>query len=626
MNNEITYKTYTLLPYPDSLMEGYRSGENSAINRHVTWIKEQKGLICKILAHALLALEILVLSFSLIGLPLAYRMIIQANRIEKRQKEEKFYEDVKAINPPTQDLEVSLKTKTSTFNHTHEFVIQNDIIWFRPRKIQPEKQTSEWEPLYFDGYDCGQRPVVIDTDGANLIVLDQNQVVHYKKIIRETRGFVEISNGPENKAKRLFREIKGNDLKSKNFEKDSYFVIDKVKKNNWKEMWFSYRIVHYFINFFTGKRLKLPDDMKAWAISHRGRYNNYLQDVLGQAHYVDSGVTTLYVLNKNGQDIFKSDPWSPKHVKVEICMPETAQTSFKAVNFNAAASHLAAIGYEQTKDKPDAVTLKVYTKLADIDSEGWNPWLPYTYFAPDPEKIKNEFYDDKGELHYHDRVLLPAKGWVSHDLIDDEGQAIHVTSDITIFQTGNGNSARELRLAGQKGEKKGYYYKQLNEKCWHFKENSQIQLEETDLLPFNKNCDKPFETTVHHYSGQAEKCPTNIGIEQITLENFGQRANSSTLNLTVNLPEMNAEGEMKSVQHVLQLTIFKKKTLKNFIGFKGDSYDLIIPREYHANSEIMALFDHQTVIPLQLFQEKDKVKMRFASFQLNFNKTIDNFN
>lgn len=604
-NNSPTPKAYFIVDYPESFMNKFKYGEDTLVNRHITWIKTQEGY-SKIGTEALFALELFVLSLSLIGIPLVCKMVDQANRVEKQQKVEAFYQMAATKTAPTDDdAGLPLKSKTHTSNYTHDFVIKDEVIWFKRKN----DEKAQWAPLYFDGYDAGEIreiPVEIDSDGANLIVLDQNHCVHYKKIIREARGEVDILQRGK-KAKELFIASQGEEnWKKVDLIKNTHIVFDKVAKNNWKEKWFSLPYANVIMNLFTGKKLQLPEGIKAWAISHRGRYNNYLEDTLDQKHYVEAGVTTLYTLDENGRDILKYDPWSPKHVKVAICVPESADTSYEAVNLSASASHLMTVGYERKKGE-STETLKIYTRLADVDSEGWNPGLKYDYFSP--EEKHDEYFKEDGTLQEFPR-LFPLEDWRAHDLIDENGQPIQqVSKQITIVQTGEGNEEREIRIAGLKEGVSGYYYKHLKEKTnfWHFKEDSRIDV--SDILPTQKNSDTNFETTVHNYEIKNGSF-SQAKILSAELNNFGQRSYHSDLSITV----LNKSNELMP----LNLKIHKKKTLLNFIGFKGDAYDLVVPQDYHQNDRVMSLFGNKKILPLKVSEENGIVKLSCPVFELSF--------
>jgi hypothetical protein len=546
------------------------------LGKHVQWLKEERHGWSKIGITAFAILEKVVLFISVIG----WGLLKRERRESKIQdaKAEYFRQVEQAIPPPTHPIE--LKSKIRTFNHIQEFAIENDMIWMRRRH-----SGEEWKSVYFDGFINGRVPTSLDCDGANLIVLDEKNRVHYKKIIKEFR-----KQDITDKNRNWLAEA------GVNFEEDGYVAVDKGDRDNWKDKWFSLPYIQYIVNLFTKKRLKIPQDARAWAISHRGRYNDYLEDQLLRHHEVKVGVTTLYVLDHNSKDIYKFDPWSPKHVKISIPLPETSKTSFEAENISTSASVIMAIGYEMHKDNPKHRTLQIYTRLADIDSEGWDPGLKYDYFDnPDP--------------HVY---IVPLPQWTSHPLALEEGDFI--TKTITILQTGSGNNARELRVAGQHHGQKGFFFKKIDKEEWQFEpldEAESAEIKEENALPLEKDDQQgEFQTTVHDYQSEQANIRTLQSQEMtVCLLNFGQRSYHSKMRITIDQKEY-------------ELDLHRKKTLKNFIGFEGDTYELVIPQELHENPEIMQAFKGEKIIPLQIIQDQTQLTIRDqgSSFQFIFSQ------
>lgn len=524
---------------------------------HVKWLKEERHGLNKVGFKVLIALEELALALSIIGCIPLYKGIKES---QLQDAQAKFLLEAAKANPPSNDP-IELKSSSKTFNHVHEFAINDGILWTRPHQSQ-----MSWKAVYFDGYMEGLKPKSLSCDGANLVVLDEKNQVHYKKILREFRA-VEIQKSNR------FQSIKN----KINPASDAYIAIDKSDRANWKDRWFSLPYIQAIVNLFTGKRLALPEDAKGWAISHRGRYNDYLEDQENQHHPVDAGVTTLYVLDRNGKDIFKYDPWSSKHVKISIPLPESANRSFEAENLSVSASTIMAIGYETEKDHSEQSTLKIYTRLADIDSEGWNPGLKYDYF---------KHPDDP------DTRVIPLASWQTHPLQLEPGDFI--TKEINILQTGEGNDARELRVAGQYKAEKGFFFKKINEKDWQFEALKNSKIDQSQALKLTKPAGS-FQTTVHNYQSQKAKIG-GIPEREVSarLLDFGQRSFHSKLMLKI--------GERD-----VELDLYKKKTLKNFIGFEGDSYELVVPEKLHHDSQLSKALEGKKVIPIRLSQSKDGV-------------------
>ncbi len=541
------------------------------LGKHVKWLKEERQGWSKIGVTAFQIFETAVLAVSVIGL-----LVLRQELLESRRQDAKaeYFRRAAQANPPS-DSPIKMKSKTRTFNHVQEFAIEDGILWMRLWRSQ-----DQWKPIYFDGFAEGRIPVSLDSDGANLIVLDETNAVHYKKVLKEFRQ----------------RDVNGSnrhrlEKAGANLATDQHMAFNNGEKDNWKDKWFSLPYLHYLVNLFTGKRLRIPADAKAWAISQRGRYNDYLEDPHQHQHPVTVGVTTLYVLDKNGKDIYKFDPWSPKHVKVSIPLPETSDMTFEAENISVSASMIMAIGYETQKDTSDQRTLQIYTRLADIDSEGWNPGLKYDYFD-----------------HPHDPEvrIVGQPEWTSHSLKLAPGDFI--TKAITVVQTGAGNNERELRVAGQHDGQKGFFFKKVNEEEWQFEamddeDDADDEISSENALPLEIVLDEgDFQTTVHDYVGSGR-----IKSEYVSahLSNFGQRSYYSKFEVTIN-------------QKPYTLELYKKKTLKNFIGLEGDSYELVIPEKLHQNRQFMRLFKGKKVIPIQVKQHRNQWVLQGSNIHFTF--------
>ena len=450
-----------------------------------------------------------------------------------------FFEEVKTKKSPGPDP-IDEKSPTRTFNHINDYAIEDEVIWVRRRGIK-----SEWRPIYFDGGPRRVLPTLISCDGANLFVLDNLNQGHYKKVLKEYR--------PEEIDEKNNLHIKNDDI----IDKNNYLVVDKSTLNNWKEHWFSLPLVYRIVNFFTGKRLKLSGNYRSISISHRGRYNNYTEDAAGQKHHVSAGVTTLYCLADNRREITKYDPWSPIWAKTKINFPETSDTVFEAIRLDASASTIMAIGYEiniHTGDK----TLKVLTKLADIDTEGGNPGLKYDYFRNEKDKDV--------------RVLPVEKGWREHALPDKA----KLNGNISIIQTGEGNAQRKLRIVGTNGENKsGYFSKMLYEDKWVFQEKDILI---NDVLPLEEKINQmELQTSVADYQGVIDKIN-----KKITIKNFGDGSNYS-------------EIKIKDKDNEIKMFLYKRATLWNFLGIDKKRYDLVIPDGNHNNPAIKKIFGNKRV-------------------------------
>jgi len=162
-------------------------------------------------------------------------------------------------------------------------------------------------------------------------------------------------------------------------------------------------------------------------------------------HSVGWGVAHIYRLGPEGYRIYFNDWWLPEDWSRQICGPERG--AFQAVALSASASTLFVIDARG----------RMFTRLYDLDTAGENNLLTYTHL---PERVTNSV---RG---------LPAEPWFRQPPID-EGL---VTDRITIFQDGEGNAARVLRVEGAREGVNGYFEKRIDGEGWEFHETG-LQLE-----------------------------------------------------------------------------------------------------------------------------------------------------
>jgi hypothetical protein len=107
---------------------------------------------------------------------------------------------------------------------------------------------------------------------------------------------------------------------------------------------------------------------------------------------------------------------------------------------------------------------EMYTRLADFDAIGCDPlFFKYTYIPYKSDLPGTDYFSNLSEWG------LPAEDWRPQPPIPLAGKAA-LTRHITILQNGQGNGARELRVAGlnEAGET-GYWTKAIFGDAWKFK-------------------------------------------------------------------------------------------------------------------------------------------------------------
>ncbi|MBN2359393.1 MAG: hypothetical protein JXR83_08055 [Deltaproteobacteria bacterium] len=178
---------------------------------------------------------------------------------------------------------------------------------------------------------------------------------------------------------------------------------------------------------------------RGWSVGDSNQLGvQYYTDVKGTRHDVRLGVAHIYRLDPAGRRIHYNDWWLPDDWSREICGPERG--TFVAANISVSASTLFLIGTGGA----------MYTRLWDFDISGESDLLTYSYIHPGGD----------------DNVrALPAEGWRRQPDVDGL-----VTRTIAIYQTGQGNAARGLRVEGERDGRSGFFFKNLEDPSWQFEE------------------------------------------------------------------------------------------------------------------------------------------------------------
>jgi hypothetical protein len=192
---------------------------------------------------------------------------------------------------------------------------------------------------------------------------------------------------------------------------------------------------------------------RAWALGKRNSHVLYYEDIFGNQHHNGTmEIATTYVLLEDGQEICYSDPGLPSDFSRNYIGAERG--TFKAISLSASASTMFVINEAG----------EMYTRLADFDTIGCDPmFFKYTYIPYTSDLPGTDFFSNLNEWG------LPSEDWRPQPRIPLSGKAA-VSRHITILQNGQGNGARELRVAGlnEKGET-GYWSKQIFDDSWEFK-------------------------------------------------------------------------------------------------------------------------------------------------------------
>lgn len=230
-----------------------------------------------------------------------------------------------------------------TCNHIYEFLVDDsDIPWYRQAlhidsiPLESKKRDDTWKPLYWEGHDS-KKVAKISSDGANLILVDRDGRVYYRKVITEKKG-------------------------------EGYKYKEKLSKSNyWFPGWaFTLPLIDHL-----SWRLRV-DPNKPCQISHRGHWNRFiLNQETGEKYFEKNimgkkgGCTTFYYYD--GRNIRLADPMSPTRLLIKEKVPEKLDD----VRLAPSASTLIYMG------RAEDGKWHFWYRIIDIDIKGFVIFLRY---------------------------------------------------------------------------------------------------------------------------------------------------------------------------------------------------------------------------------------------------------
>jgi hypothetical protein len=301
-----------------------------------------------------------------------------------------------AAAPPSEP--VTVKTPVTTFARDWDLAVVDGTIWRRPRPPEGQRTppVGAWELL---------PPAGLPAPRGRIDAL--KELVPAVRIFATPARIAKLSADGEN----IIAVDEGGRV---------YYA--KLATLDWDDVWGPPGL---------SAPLVLPPSHKGFSISHR---KQPYTDIDGNTHRAGPGVTTLYVLTADDRIVY-ADPWLPPTLDHEICPPERGR--LRLVALSASASTIAVMD--------DAG--RVFTRLADFDTIGNNPALPYTWQRGRRAGLLENVRS------------LPPEDWRLQPRIPGR----HTTS-LTIFQTGSGNAARRLRVEGEGGT----WEKDIDDRSWGF--------------------------------------------------------------------------------------------------------------------------------------------------------------
>ncbi len=288
------------------------------------------------------------------------------------------------------------KTPERTFSEKFDIALVDGRLWWKPR----DKRADAWARIPPDGLPMPKGRLEAIKE------LTQDLPLAPQPFVRPTK-LVSISADGDNLVA---------------LSSESAFFYTKLSSGfDWTSVWGPPSLQ---------KPLKLDVLHRAYAMSHRkGPY----EDIDGNSHPATAGVSTLYALLADGLSLRFADPWLPADFTHSLCLPKKGR--FLAANMAAAGSTLFVIdGGGQ-----------MFTRLADFDTVGDDPALPYSYTREKRRNVRSVIR------------TLPGEDWREQPPISGPH-----TLKISIVQTGQGNAARELRVEGDGG----YWSKEIYAKTW----------------------------------------------------------------------------------------------------------------------------------------------------------------
>lgn len=406
-------------------------------------------------------------------------------------QKQKLVDKTISINP------FFVKSKTETFDHKCNYIVRDAKVYFRPLAIS---NAAPWKEIPFDAIAKG-----ISADGDNLIIIDEDNQIHYAKT--DKIHFHMTANS---------------------WEITQFSLV-------WEKNWFNMDGISSVVNFFKPAALHVMENARSVAMSHKGLDALYYTDIAGKKHPDPIiGVTTLYMLNPTGTRIFFADPWLPNKFQNEITGPEEGQ--FIAESMDASASTLFLL--QRAKNSQGKEINKLYTRYADFDSIGANPLLPATYDRTNTTPLVR---------------ILPGEDWLEQPSIPLEENA-RLTKRITLLQTGRGQAERQLRVEGtNRLGFSGYYFKKIYEDTWKF-ERTDHPIAEQDFLPKEERGEglKKGPQITHDYQGwiQIGKETKRASLEKFSLKGWNERGLHTTLKIE-NIPySLHAR---RGIKHLLSI-------------------------------------------------------------------------
>lgn len=254
------------------------------------------------------------------------------------------------------------------------------------------------------------------------------------------------------------------------------------------------------------------------AYSMRRDHALYYEDIRGQQfHWGDVGCTSLFVRHpRDDARILFADPWIPPDWSRDVCGPERG--TVRVASIASSASVLFVISQSG----------EMWTRFDDYDHNGGTPLFHYSYDPNAPAQTRLGT-DPTSSVQVRQ---LPGHDWRAQPRIPIEGAA-RVSRRIAIVQTGMGNDARELRVAGddQNGAR-GFYVKSVRDAAWTFKPTKKEQAAVGDDEWLDARAASRVAPRTMSFGGALEG-PGELGHITARIDDFSFHCSPFTLTLTI---------------------------------------------------------------------------------------------
>ena len=305
----------------------------------------------------------------------------------------------------------------------------------------------------------------------------------------------------------------------------------------------------------------LVSNKRGWGMGVRRGDILWYEDIYGnQHHYGTMGLETLYFLSDDGQSIHFTDSGLPADFSHLIQGPEKG--SFIAENISVSGSTIFLINKNG----------EMYTRLIDFDTMGCDPmFFKYTY-----EK-KEQAYSGSDYRSNFTPWALPAEPWKKQPPVPLSGQA-RISRFISILQNGQGNSARELRIAGlSKDGYTGYYTKQIDDDEWRFA-FAPLYIPEAAFLEPEPDTGKfRGEPTNFSYEGYASKDGIMIPEFECSVRDFSLASEGKAV-LSLSSGKGDRAGAVEIDLHFVEVWTYLRRIAP---GFDGSPRQFFVTPEFN---------------------------------------------